>query len=149
MNGNKTKKENRLVVANAGWADAIPEWLLDAVKVERLTQGFGNLINPTRHNGGDYPKVGDAEACVYLYTASLSAPLPHELGEVYLHLTAKLLKAKGIEPPDFAREKLEKGLSADEERELRRLRETLYNKRGGEISSPLFDALRSLKKELK
>jgi len=135
------KKGNRLVVADSGWAETIPEWLLDEVRAERLTLGLGGLISP------DCEKVGDAEVCVYLYTASLTVGLPHEDAEIYIYLTAKLMKRRGQELPDFMAEKLERGF-ADESRELEHLRNEIYSKRGGDISHPLLDAMRSLKKEI-
>ncbi len=76
-------KENRLVVGDVGWAETIPDWLLEEVKAERFFLGLGSLIS-------DCEKVGDAEACVYLYTASLRQPLDHYQAEVYIYLTAKL-----------------------------------------------------------
>jgi len=136
------KKENRLVVADSGWAEQIPEWLLDEVRAERLTLGLGDLISP------DCEKVGDAEVCVYLYTASLTAPMSSEDMGIYFYLTAKLMKRVGQELPDFLAEKLERGLSADESRELEHLRNDIYSKRGGDISHPILDAMRSLKKEV-
>ncbi len=135
----KKKKENRLVVADLGWAETIPEWLLEEVKTERMIYGLGSLINP------DCPKVGDAEICVYLYTASLRVPLSTEQTNIYIYLASKLMKKRNKDlPKDFVKA-LKMGLSNDEERDLKELREVLYRKRGGEISHPLLDAMRSLK----
>ncbi|MBI4444308.1 MAG: hypothetical protein HY645_00245 [Acidobacteria bacterium] len=134
-----TKKENRLVVANAGWGQTLPQWLLDAVREERLTLGMAGVIKPMQ-------EVGDAEACAYLYTASLTSPMPHNLNQIYFWLGAKLMKQRGMELADFMEEKLEAGLTADEERELAELKRELFRKRGGEISHPLLDVLREFKK---
>ncbi|MBI4447183.1 MAG: hypothetical protein HY645_14910 [Acidobacteria bacterium] len=131
-------EKNRLIVANGGWAETIPQWLLDAVKEERLTLGMVGVMKPLR-------EVGDAEACAYLYTASLTAPMPHNLSQIYFWLGAKLMKRRGMQLPDFMAEKLGAGLTADEERELAELKRELFRKRG-EISHPLLDALRELKR---
>lgn len=125
-------QENRLVVADVGWAESIPEWLKDEVKAERMISGFCDLL------GKGKKEVGDAEACVYLYTASLRAPMSHELTNVYLYLCTKLMEKRGTEvPKDIALRKL----SEYEQNELRELKYKLYTSRGGKIKSPLFDAL--------
>ena len=35
---------NKLVVANRGWAETIPEWLLDEVRAERLVYGLADIM---------------------------------------------------------------------------------------------------------
>jgi len=136
------QKENRLVVANKGWAESIPEWLLEEVKTERLLYGLGGLTNP------DAEKIGDAEACVYLYTLSLTAPISDRMSNVYIYLMANLSKRKELTNLDFMEEKLKQGLTEDEKRELRELKEMIYKSRGGEINHPLLNAMRELKKEI-
>lgn len=134
---------NRLVVAPGGWHESLPEWLLDEIKTERIMSGFANLL-------GKGEIVGDAEICAYLFTTSLSAPMPHNYNEIYIYLTAKVMTRSPdgkIIITDFMREKLDQGLTIDEERDLKRLREDIYRKRGGEIRSPLFDVLKDLKKK--
>lgn len=136
-------KENRLVVGDVGWADTIPDWLLEEVKSERVVYGLASIMR------SDGEKVGDAEVCVYLYTAGWRQPLDHYQTEVYIYLTAKLMDKRGNkELPDFMGEKLKKGLSQDEDRELNSLRSMIYRKRGGEINHPLLNAMRGLKKEV-
>lgn len=132
-------KENRIVVADLNWAETVPEWLKEEVKSERLIFGLRSILKPIE-------EVGDAEVCLYLYTAGLRQPLTYELTEVYVYLVAKLLKKRGKEISEEMKEKLERGLTAEEERQLRELKEKLYWLRGGEISHPILDSLRSLKK---
>ena len=133
----KMKGENRLVVADSGWADTIPEWLLEAVKAERLIGGFADVL------GKGKEEVGDAEACVYLYTASLRGPLSHEMGQAYLYLCTKLMAQKGADlPSDVA----VKELSPDAARELKELKRKLWTVRGGKVKSPLFDMLKAMGK---
>jgi len=134
------QKTNKLVVADICWAETIPEWLKKEVEFERLALGLASIIKPT-------DKVGDAEAALYLFTASLASPLSHELTEAYLYLVAKLMKRQGRELPDFMEEKLTRGLSHDEEWELENLKKELYRARGGQIQHPLLDAMRQLKNE--
>ena len=140
----KNKGRNRFIVADKGWAETIPEWLLKEVESERMILGMGSLIKPEFAG-----KVGDAEACAYLYTASMRGLLSGELAQVYVYLVAKLSQMKGRKLPDIAEEKLKQGLTQYEQTALDKLKIELYHKRGGEISHPLLDAMRSLKKKLK
>lgn len=141
-------RENRLVVAPGGWAETIPDWLKKEVEFERLTLGLAGNIAELR--GQPIREVGDAEACLYLYTLSLSAPMGYHLGQAYIYLTAKLTKRRNPSTvPDFAEKKLKAGLTPDEQRELTELKRELYRARGGEIHSPLLDAMRQLGKDIK
>lgn len=107
-------KENRLIVADKGWAESIPGWLKEEVIMERM-------LNPD--------KVGDAELCLYLFTASLKAPMGHNMSRVYFYLTNKIMKSKGIELPLEVGDKLD----PDQEGELDQLRREIYKARGGKI----------------
>lgn len=135
-------KENRLVVADSGWAETIPKWILEEIKEERMMGGMIDIIKGTE-------TVGDAEVLAYLYTANLRGPVSHEMGEIYIYLTGKVMqKSKGLkedEMPDFLQEKLKNGLTEDEKRELNILKQDLYRKRGGKINTPLLNILRELK----
>ncbi len=107
-------KKNRLVVADKGWAESIPGWLKQEVIMERM-------LNPE--------KVGEGELCMYLFTASLKAPMGHNMSRVYLHLSSKIMKRKGIDLPLEVEDKLD----PDQERELDQLRREIYKARGGKI----------------
>ena len=135
-------EKNRLVVGDATWADMIPDWLLEEIKSERLIYGLAGIANP------EAPKIGDAEVAAYLMTASMRAPMPSEYVEVYVYLTARLMKRQGKELPDFMAEKLERGLTKQEEYELKELRQMIYSKRGGEIDTPLLNIMRTLRKDI-
>ena len=134
-------KENRLVVGNASWADTIPQWLLDEVKAERMVLGLASIVKLIT-------KVGDAEVLVFLMTSSLRAPLNHNYAEIYIYLTSKVMRKRGVELEDFMEEKLEQGLTPDQERELKKLRDMIYDKRGGEISHPILNIMRNFGKEV-
>ena len=50
-------------------------------------------------------RATDVEALAYLYTASLSGPMPDEYNEIYFYLTRKSLEWQGKkEIPDFLQE---------------------------------------------
>lgn len=136
------KKENLLVVADIGWAESLPQWIKKAVADERTTNGLIGIAT-----GGE-EEVGDAEALVYLSTASLKQPLSHNFGQIFIYLTGvcmqKHQKLELKDLPDFLIEKLNEGLSRDEKRDLKQLKSDLFRKRGGNISHPLLDALRKI-----
>jgi len=134
--------KNRLVVGDASWADMIPDWLLEEIKHERIIYGLAEIANP------DAPKVGDAEIAAYLMTASMRGPMPSEYVEIYVFLTASLLKRRGQKLEGFMAEKLERGLTQYEEYTLNDLRSDIYRKRGGEIDTPLLNVMREFKKEI-
>lgn len=136
------KDKNKLVVRDAGWADTIPEWLIEEIKTERMIYGLANVMN------SDNKVIGDAETVAYLMTASLHAPMSTEYVNIYFYLTARLMKKRGIEKlPDFIQEAFDHGLTDYERQELNELRTMIYRKRGGEIDTSLLNALRKLKKE--
>lgn len=138
------QRKNRLVVADAGWAQDLPGWLLEEIAAERLVLGMAALTREM----ADHEKVGNAEMVAYFMTASLRAPLSYEDSEIYIYLTAELMQKKGKEITDFMHAKLERGLSGDENRELERMKTEIYHKRGGDIESPLLSILRDLKKSV-
>jgi hypothetical protein len=75
-----------LVVCPGGWDDTIPDWLRKAVVTERMIE----LIVATRE--GREPTGTDAEACAYMYTASLVAPIGSDWTEIQLYLATKCLQ---------------------------------------------------------
>lgn len=134
--------KNRLVVGDMSWADMIPDWLLEEIKQERIIYGLAGIANP------EAQKIGDAEVIAYLMTASMRAPMPSEYVEIYVYLTAKVMKRQGKELPDFMKEKLERGLTQPEEYDLKELHSMIFDKRGGEIDTPLLNAMRTFKKDI-
>ena len=137
------KKENRLVVGSEQWAKSLPDWLLDEIRKERMLLGLIAVANPSMK---DSKKIGDAEVAAYLFTASLRAPLPHNLAEIHLYLTTKLMEERGQTiPGDIRRTELDR----DCQRELQKLKSMIYDKRGGDIQHPVLDMVRQLAKECK
>jgi len=57
-----------IIVYPGGWGDSLPEWLKNAITLERLTENM-------KTTNGEQPTGTDAEACAYLNTASLTMPL--------------------------------------------------------------------------
>jgi hypothetical protein len=131
----------RLVVGDAAWADTIPEWLKAEVAAERLVLGLAGVLKPELEG-----RVGYAEVCVYLYTASLRAPMPSEYAQVYLHVSSTLMKRRGMQVPEEC-VVTEEQLRPDENRVLEELRRDLWRLRGGAVKHPVIDAVRALKAE--
>lgn len=132
---------NPLVVANTGWAETIPEWIKQEIEKERLIEDFKNSLKKKK----DWEqKVGLAEVCAYLYTASLTYPLSYHDGKIYLWVSSKLMQDAGKEVPEFAKEHLDKGLDIDEKRMLEDLRYKIYKRRGN-IKGLFNDLSKSLK----
>ena len=133
-------KENKLIVADTGWAESIPEWLKEEVKSERIVSSMIELLGKVKVK----EEVGDAEACLYLFTLALKSPMSHDTGQIYIYLSAKLCKSRGMELVSFMEEKIKTGLGPDEERELTQLKRDLWSKRGGKIKHPLIEALKQM-----
>ena len=130
------KKPNPIVVADAGWADSIPDWLRHEIESERMVSALADLSG----RGENQEEVGDAECAAYLMTASLATPMSGEWTRIYQHLCTGLLKmAKDMDvPEDIAVH----DLSEDEQRQLKDLRSQLYRKRGGKVRNELIDAMK-------
>ena len=131
------ENKNRLVVASEEWAQDLPEWMLDEIKTERIAEGIVSA------SSGKPQKVGDFELMAYLYTRSLIAPMGSDLTNAYLKLSKRAIaRSKKVELPG----NLGEGEYTEQEKfELERLRERIYTARGGEVRSPLFDALKKMR----
>jgi len=143
------ENENRLVVADVGWAETIPQWLKDEIASERMINGLIDIATP-KNTSQD---VCDAEIVAYLMTTSLRAPLSSDHTDIYLYLSAKLmLKTKRIlkeeDLPDFMQEIYKTGLSEWKKTQLNDLRSMIGRARG-KVSHPIFDVLRELKGGIK
>ena len=60
-----------ILVFPGGWGETLPEWLKGAITMERMIDNMKALK-------GEEMTGTDAEACAYLYTASLTAPMDHD-----------------------------------------------------------------------
>ena len=71
-----------IIVFPGGWGDTLPDWLKGAITLERLEANI-------RVSKGEQPTGTDAEACAYLYTAGLTAPMGHDWNQIYLYVATK------------------------------------------------------------
>jgi len=113
-----------ILVFPGGWGDTLPEWLKTAITLERLAMNMRELK-------GELPTGTDAEACAYLYTAGLTAPMGHDWTQIYLYIANKVYnqwrhKESGAEMPEDIRVET---LNDEQMRDLNRLKAWLYQKR--------------------
>ncbi|MBA7659412.1 hypothetical protein ES703_67390 [subsurface metagenome] len=109
-----------ILVFPGGWGDTLPDWIKSAITMERLMENIKAL------KGAE--KTGtDAEACAYLYTASLTAPMDRDWTNIYLYVAGKVCRQhKQAEVPEDI---LVESLDADQVRDLDRLKAWIYKKR--------------------
>jgi len=109
-----------ILVFPGGWGDSLPEWLKNAITLERLAMNVRVLK-------GEEMTGTDAEACAYLMTASLTRPMGHDWAQVYLYIAGKVCRQhKQAEVPQDI---LVESLDDEQMRDLNRLKEWLYRKR--------------------
>ncbi len=109
-----------IIVFPGGWGDTLPEWLKSAIILERLAMNMRTLK-------GEEMTGTDAEACAYLYTASLTQPMDHDWTQIYLYIAGKTYtRWKKTEMPEDIRVET---LDDEQMRDLNRLKEWLYRKR--------------------
>ena len=113
-----------IIVFPGGWGDSLPEWIKPAITLERLVMNMRALK-------GEEMTGTDAEACAYLYTASLTQPMGHDWTQIYLYIAGKVYekwrtKESGVTMPDDIRGD---SISDDQMRDLNRLKAWLYHKR--------------------
>ena len=109
-----------ILVFPGGWGDTLPEWIKNAITLERLEMNMRALK-------GEEMTGTDAEACAYLYTAGLTAPMDHDWSQIYLYIAGKTYaRHKGNQvPEDIQVESLNDYQMA----ELNRLKSWLYRQR--------------------
>jgi len=109
-----------IIVYPGGWGDSLPEWLKNAIVLERLTENM-------KATKGEQSMGTDAEACAYLNTASLSAPMDYDWSQIYLFVACKTYTRwrKSEMPDDIRVDSLNNQQIAD----LNRLKEWLYHRR--------------------
>jgi len=109
-----------ILVFPGGWGDTLPEWLKNAITLERLIENIKALK-------GEEMTGTDAEACAYLMTVSLTQPMDHDWGQIYLYIAGKTYQRhkQGEMPEDIKVD----SLRDDQVVDLNRLKEWLYRKR--------------------
>jgi hypothetical protein len=113
-----------IIVFPGGWGDTLPEWLKTAITLERLMENVKSLK-------GDAMTGTDAEACAYLYTGGLTAPMDSDWTQIYLYIAGMVYekhrtKESGVTMPDDIRVE---SISDYQKGELRRLKDWLYERR--------------------
>jgi hypothetical protein len=113
-----------IIVFPGGWGDSLPEWIKSTITLERLAMNMRALK-------GEEMTGTDAEACAYLYTAGLTAPMDHDWSQIYLYIATKVYekwrtKESGVTMPDDIRVD---SISDYQMRDLNRLKAWLYLKR--------------------
>jgi len=109
-----------IIVYPGGWGDSLPEWLKNAITLERLVENM-------KTTKGEQPTGTDAEACAYLNTASLTAPMDGDWSQIYLYVAGKTYTRwhRSEMPDDIRVDSVNDQQMAD----LNRLKEWLYNQR--------------------
>ena len=109
-----------IIVYPGGWGDSLPEWLKKAITLERLTENM-------KASKGEQLTGTDTEACAYLNTASLTAPMDGDWSQIYLYVAGKTYTRwqKNKMPDDIRVDSLTDQQTAD----LNRLKEWLYRRR--------------------
>ena len=109
-----------IIVFPGGWGNSLPEWLKNAITLERM-------IGDMKVLKGEEPTGTDAEACAYLMTASLTQPIDQDWTEIYLYVTTKAFsKHKDCQVPDDIRVE---SLTDEQARDLNRFKDWLYHQR--------------------
>jgi len=109
-----------ILVFPGGWGDTLPEWLKETITLERLVMNMKALK-------GEEMTGTDAEACAYLYTASLTAPMDSDWTQIYLYIAGKVYSRwKKTEMPEDIRVE---SLRDDQMRDLKRLKYWIYRQR--------------------
>jgi hypothetical protein len=111
-----------ILVSPGGWGDTLPQWLKEAITLERLAENMLAIKEGRELTGTD------AEATAYLYTASLEAPMDTDWTKIYLYVAGKTYARanRGKEIPEDIRVE---SLNDDQMRDLVRLKEWIYRKR--------------------
>ena len=111
---------NPILVFPGGWGDTLPDWIKTAITMDRLEMSI-------RASKGEEETGTDAEACAYLYTAGLTAPMDHDWSRIYLYVSTKTYaRHKGGEMPEDIRVE---SLDDYQMGELKRLKDWIYRQR--------------------
>ena len=109
-----------IIVYPGGWGDSLPEWLKNAIVLERLVENM-------KASKGEQPTGTDAESCAYLNTASLTAPMDNGWSQIYLYMAGKTYSRwhRSEMPDDIRVDSVNDQQIAD----LNRLKDWLYRQR--------------------
>ena len=113
-----------IIVSPGGWGDTLPEWIKTSITMERMIMNMRALKE-------EEPTGTDAEACAYLYTAGLTAPMDSDWTQIYLYIASKTYekwrtKDSGVTMPEDI---LVESLRDDQMADLNRLKAWIYRQR--------------------
>ncbi len=113
-----------IIVFPGGWGDTLPDWLKTAITLERLIMNM-------RVIKGEEMTSTDAEACAYLFTASLTFPLSSDWTQIYLYIATKVYEKQrtpqsGVTMPEDIQVE---SLNRNQEDDLNRLKRWIYERR--------------------
>jgi len=109
-----------ILVFPGGWGDTLPDWLKGTITMERLEMNI-------RASKDEEQTGTEAEACAYLYTAGLTAPMDHDWSQIYLYVATRTYpRHKGSQVPEDIRVET---LNDYQMGELKRLKDWLYRQR--------------------
>ncbi len=106
-----------IIVFPGGWGDDTPEWLRNAITLERLLMNMESL-------SGKEMTGTDAEAAAYLMSASLTRPMSKDWAQIYLYVAGNTMRRWGKfeTPADIT----VKELNEEQMRDLVGLKKWLY-----------------------
>ncbi len=106
-----------IIVFPGGWGETLPEWLRNAITLERL------LANMESLHGKEMTGT-EAEAAAYLMSASLSRPMSRDWAQIYLYVAGNTMRRWGKfeTPADIT----VKELTDEQMRELNQFKKWLY-----------------------
>lgn len=113
-----------IIVFPGGWGDTLPEWLKNAITLERLVMNMKTLK-------GEELTGTDTEACAYLYTACLTQPVDSDWTQIYLYVANQVYNRHRTEESgvQFPEDIQVESLSDYQMAELRRLKDWIYERR--------------------
>ena len=106
-----------IIVMKGFESEPIPDWLRTRIKLERILE-----------ENSAHPTGTDAEACVWLMTASLAYPITHDAAYIYGYLMDKEMKTQGNNNLGIV-SALVRPLTEDQKRQLERLKADIYRDR--------------------
>lgn len=117
-----------IIVHSGGWGDTLPEWLKNAIVVERSAMNILALRGELKL---EEITGTNAEACAYLYTAALCFPFDHDWADIFFYITSQVYSRhrtpeSGVEVPEDIRVE---SLNDQQKSDLRRLKDWIYQKR--------------------
>ena len=107
-----------IVFPGGGWEETIPQHFKDRLPLDRLAHQMRCLQGQAQ-----WDEACDLEALLYIYPASLVAPMSEQWSRIYLYLGTRCLGDKF--PPNIGQETI----SAYDTEELRGLKRWIYRKK--------------------